>query len=530
VRDNERTIRACLESIRPWVDEMIVVDTGSRDATPEIARALGARVFHFPWCDDFSAARNESLRHSRGYWIFWMDSDDTIDPVNGRKLRELADRDPPPGVMGFVMQVQCPGAGEDGEQEMTVVDHVKLFRNLPGNRFKGRIHEQIIEAIKAQGGSLAFTDIFVVHSGYDHSPEGQRSKLERDLRLLHLELGGRPEHSFTLFNLGMTYANVGRHEEAIDYLKRSIARSNPGESQLRKAYAILVSSYHHLARREAAWETCEQGLDLFPNDAELRFRKAILLHDAGRLEEAAQTYLEVLRTDEERHFQSLVPGIKGFMARQNLAAVYTDMGQPAKAEEQWRKVVEEVPGYRAGWRGLVDVLIQQGKYADGLAVAKRLEADARLRNEGVVLKSRVVEAQGDLAAARRELEQGLRHTPDDTVLLNALCRFLFERVDIAEAEGPLKQLLRGDPENAATHRSLGMVYRRTGRLAEAIEAHRQSLRLRPGCAATYLHLGHALWDNGQRKEAVAAWEKALRLDPGNGDALAALGQAKEPER
>ena len=58
VRDNVGTIEPCLESIRPWVDEMVVVDTGSTDETPQIAQKLGARLFHFEWCDDFSAARN----------------------------------------------------------------------------------------------------------------------------------------------------------------------------------------------------------------------------------------------------------------------------------------------------------------------------------------------------------------------------------------------------------------------------------------------------------------------------------------
>lgn len=91
-RDNERTIRSCLESIRPWVDEIVVVDTGSTDRTPQIAEELGARLFHFAWCDDFAAARNESLRHARGEWLFWMDSDDTISESCGRRLRELAHR------------------------------------------------------------------------------------------------------------------------------------------------------------------------------------------------------------------------------------------------------------------------------------------------------------------------------------------------------------------------------------------------------------------------------------------------------
>jgi GT2 family glycosyltransferase/2-polyprenyl-3-methyl-5-hydroxy-6-metoxy-1,4-benzoquinol methylase len=102
VRDSARTLGACLESIRPWVDEMIVVDTGSLDSTPAIAASYGAKVFHFPWCDDFSAARNQSLSHANGEWLFWMDSDDTIDAENGRKLRDLLDGPHDPEVMAYV--------------------------------------------------------------------------------------------------------------------------------------------------------------------------------------------------------------------------------------------------------------------------------------------------------------------------------------------------------------------------------------------------------------------------------------------
>lgn len=65
VRDSARTLGACLESIAPWVDEMIVIDTGSVDETREIAQLAGAQVYEFPWCDDFAAARNESLRLAR---------------------------------------------------------------------------------------------------------------------------------------------------------------------------------------------------------------------------------------------------------------------------------------------------------------------------------------------------------------------------------------------------------------------------------------------------------------------------------
>jgi len=251
VRDNARTIRPCLESIRPWVDEMVVVDTGSVDETPRIAAGLGARLFHFPWCDDFAAARNESLRHARGDWLFWMDSDDTIDAGCGRRLRQLALGDAAASLLGYVVQVHCPGGREDGALDVTTVDHVKLIRNRPDLRFEGRIHEQVLPAIRRAGGEVAWTDLYVVHSGSDPSPEAQERKRRRDFRLLRLELEERPEHTFTLFNLGMTCADAGRYGEAADFLTRSIARSGPHDSHLRKAYALLMFAQMQQARRGA---------------------------------------------------------------------------------------------------------------------------------------------------------------------------------------------------------------------------------------------------------------------------------------
>src|SRR5712691_12482782 len=89
VRNEEANLAACLQSAADLVDETIVVDTGSTDGTRELAAKLGARVFEFPWCDDFAAGRNECIRHATGEFIFWMDADERIDEVNREKLRVL---------------------------------------------------------------------------------------------------------------------------------------------------------------------------------------------------------------------------------------------------------------------------------------------------------------------------------------------------------------------------------------------------------------------------------------------------------
>src|ERR1700689_1316256 len=88
-RNEAANLPGCLGPLVPFVTETIVVDTGSTDATSSIAESFGARVFDFPWCDDFAAARNESLRRATGDWILWMDADDRLDAENTRRLADL---------------------------------------------------------------------------------------------------------------------------------------------------------------------------------------------------------------------------------------------------------------------------------------------------------------------------------------------------------------------------------------------------------------------------------------------------------
>jgi len=517
VRDSARTLAACLESIRPWVDEMVIVDTGSVDETPQIVEAYGGRLFRFSWCDDFSAARNESLRHARGEWLFWMDSDDTIPCDCGRKLRALVDRRVGANVLAFVVQVHCPGGSEDGGPafDVTAVDHVKLFRNRLDLRFDGRIHEQLLPAIRRAGGEVAWSDVYVVHSGSDQSPQAQRKKLDRDLRILELELSERPEHPFTLFNLGMTHVHAGRYGAGATYLRCSMARSSPDESHLRKVYALLVYAEMRLGCRAEALETCRRGLALFPHDVELRFREGVLLHELGRLAEAKEAYFAVLTDGEERHFSSVDRALTGFKAHQNLAVVATDMGDLAGAEREWRDVVAAAPRYRQGWRGLGETLIREGRFRDANAVAEELIQQQALRAEGLLLRSRVDIAKGQLADARIALDSAVTENPDDLEVLRNRSQFFFEHGAVADAESALKALIGRDPDDAAAHHNLGTVLLQTARYDEAVQAYRQSLRFRSNCPGTYLNLGCALKDSGRIEEAVGAWEQALRLAPGD---------------
>ena len=308
-------------------------------------------------------------------------------------------------------QVHCPG---DEATDVTAVDHVKLFRNRPDLRFEFRIHEQIIPAIRRAGGEVGWTDAFVVHSGSDRTPQGRQRKVERDLQILKLDLEEHPDHPFVLFNLGMTHADTKQHWQAIIYLKRCLEVSDPGESHVRKAYALLSGAYSHAGQHESALTTCRQGLELYPEDAELQFRLGVLYHQLGRHQESIAAYQRLLSGNEQRHFASIDQGITSFKARQNLAVVHVELGQWERAEQQWRAVVEEVPDYRTGWRGLGEALLRQNQTDAALAVARQLQQQLDgVACEGLLLEANILKQAGQIDEALLRIERAVEAHPGD---------------------------------------------------------------------------------------------------------------------
>lgn len=483
VRNNEGTIGPCLESIRPWVDEMIVVDTGSTDATPQICEELGAKVFHWAWRDDFSLARNESVAHATGEWIFWMDSDDTIPSDCGQRLRQLAECDHPAHILGFVIQVHCPGPGGD-PHDVTAVDHVKLFRNRPDLRFEHRIHEQILPAIRRADGDVEFTDIYVVHSGADHTPAGRERKLERDFKLLHLDLAARPDHPFVLFNLGMTYADTRQHMEAVNWLTRCLEVSQPAESHVRKTYALLISSLLQMGDREHAELACQRGRQLFPNDKELTFRHAMVAHELGRLQDAVQLYREVLVPSSERHFASIDVGLSGFKARHNLALVYEELGEMASAEAEWRAIAAERPSYSPAQVGLIECLIRRSAIIEAEHRIEELRQAPSTAAEGYRMAARLAESKQSPLDAILALQQGAERYPLDAGILRDLARLLHANNDYSSALRILERLTGLLPNDASAWHNRAVVLGLLQRNEESQSAFSHAASLRSGQAAT----------------------------------------------
>jgi predicted O-linked N-acetylglucosamine transferase (SPINDLY family)/GT2 family glycosyltransferase len=461
VRNEEDNLPACLGSAADLVDEVIVVDTGSADGTKEVAARFGARVFDFPWCDSFAAARNESLRHANGGWVFWLDADDRLDEDNRGKLRALlaglADEN-----VAYSMKCLCL---PDASGTATVVDHVRLFRNLPGVRWEFRVHEQILPAVRRAGGQVRWADVVIRHAGYQ-DPALRRRKLDRDLRLLRLEDQEHPGQPFTLFNLGSVYQELGRHAEAVPLLRRSLALSHPADSIVRKLYALLAGSHRQLGQAEEALACCREGLGVCPGDPELLFVQAVLLRERGDLAGAESCLLALLCTEPGQHFASTDAGLRGYKARHNLAVLYRQGGRHEEAEEQWRVALAQRPDFLPAWLGLGEGRLRRAEWEGLEEVARRVEGLPEGAAEAAVLRGRACLARKELTAAREVFEKAAASWPQalgPRVFLSYA--LLQEGGDPAAAERALLAVLDLDPANAEARHNLAVLRQEQGRAA-----------------------------------------------------------------
>jgi glycosyltransferase involved in cell wall biosynthesis len=341
-RDEENNLPHCLSSVRGLFDEIVLVDTGSKDRTREIAQEFGARVFDLVWVDDFAAARNAALARATGDFAFWLDADDVIDPPQRERLERLMAGLLAGEQAAYVVKCSCdPEANGNGGQ--TVVDHIRLFPIREDVRWTYRVHEQILPALRRANLPVRWTDITVRHTGYT-DPVLREKKLQRDGKILEEELAERPSDPFVLFNLGSVAVERQDWPKALDYLRRSLSGSASTDSITRKLFALIARCHQMLGDLPGALAVCSEGLSFDPDDAELLFRKAVVHRTSGQPSEAESCWRRILTLKRPEQFCSVDQGIYGHLTLRNLAALAQERGDSAEAQRLWRAILAECPG------------------------------------------------------------------------------------------------------------------------------------------------------------------------------------------
>jgi tetratricopeptide (TPR) repeat protein len=338
VRDEERNLPACLDSIAGLFDEIVIVDTGSLDATKEIAQSFGARVFDFPWVDSFSIARNFALSKATGDYCFWLDADDYLEPTERLKLERLI------STLGssssaYVMHCACTF---NGGQDIGIVNHVRLFPKLPTVCWEYRVHELLWPSLEQTGVPVRWSDITITHCGYVDATEWQH-KIDRDIRLLRADLAEHPGDTYVLSNLAWDALRRKDYDMVLCYIDEAIEKSRPEAMNLSLLHTTKAQAHLGKSDQGAALKACVIGRSLEPDDAVLLDIEATIRYSIGDLEMAESCWRRLLELEPPNRFVSVPLGLYGHMTRRNLAALEEAKGNLVGAFKEWNSVLTQRP-------------------------------------------------------------------------------------------------------------------------------------------------------------------------------------------
>ncbi len=534
VRDEQDTLARCLRSVRGLADEIIVVDTGSRDRTVAIARSFGAQVHHFQWCDDFSAAKNESLRRAACDWILVLDADD--------ELGDSAGGAPPAGLKRYLataggvnvctMRTRIPHHGQAGE---TIVEHPRLFRNHRGLHYRGPVHEQLCDASGKAAAADAALDLSVYHHGYLEPEAAQEQRRQRNLRILRAWIERDPADPWAQFCLGQEYYANRDMEIAIPHLEAALQQAAPDRAYRVKGYAYLASAQIAAGQPERAEQTCAAALAEWPDQSEILFCLGHALESQGRVEQAVTAYQAATRG----RFGPML-AYHDFTCRDlkplaRLADIHASRGDLDQAQECLRRI-ERIRGEVPGLQELRQRIESHRRLKEGTAVADDAVADAReavarmgarsYRPRGVTATSvgsrahaaarvRLAAALlgcGKSAEAQEHIEAALHLDPTSAEAINLNGVLLYARGDHSAAAEHFQRAAALRPDYADALCNLGAARLHANDLARAERAFRQALAADASCFAAHLAIGEIAQARGDSAAAIASYQSALEQD------------------
>ncbi|MBR1761553.1 MAG: glycosyltransferase [Schwartzia sp.] len=296
-KNEEKNLPLSLETVRDIADELIVVDTGSTDATKKIALDAGATVLDFVWRDDFAAARNFALDHATGDWIIFLDADEGfLHPARVReKIGKIAALALPVDAIMVTRVNVDPETGKSQGNDRAA----RLFRNAPDIRYQGRIHETITHI----GGKLVLYhddgNFSVYHTGYAESIGME--KTERNFRLLQQEIAEGGEQPEQYFALAGCYFDFKDYRKAMKYAILSLdSPVQPVASRVPQFHIAIE------AMRRLGWPLDEQlaladmALGEYPGQPDFYGERGMILSALGRLEEARASLCKAIEIYENK--------------------------------------------------------------------------------------------------------------------------------------------------------------------------------------------------------------------------------------
>jgi tetratricopeptide (TPR) repeat protein len=427
VRDEEQMLPRCLAAVASAVDEIVIVDTGSTDATVEIAKSFGAKVIEFPWTGSFSEARNVSFEAATGDWVMYLDADEVLVSDDVEQLRALTGRTWREAF--YLVETSYTGELEVGGA--MVNNALRVFRNRPEYRFKDRLHEQIAHTLPTYiPGRVEQTPVRVTHYGYLGSVRDAKEKSQRNVELLRAQAAESPKTPFLHFNLGSEYIVAGNLNAAITELKTA-RELITAEGNLTRAeyvpslFTRMVMVLRMAGRLTEADTTAAEGLVLFPQFTDLVLAQARIAQMQGDPDKAKSLFADAIAMGDAPARYGPMVGSGTFLARLALAELHLELGEAAEARAALQWCVDNHPDFVAVAGPYASALLRDGaapsEVTTGLESLDALPAGVRLT------VATILQQAGASAEAEAQYRRTFDAAPANTQARASLAELLLRR-------------------------------------------------------------------------------------------------------
>lgn len=427
VKNAEKDIPYCLSSVKPVVDQIVVVDTGSTDRTKEVAAQYGAQVFSIPWENHYAKARNAAIERMTTDWVLVLDPDEELSPEAASNIRSLLDCDETvaghlflqrnymnPGSRWIGCQTLHPWTGglERAKNARFYIDNstCRLFRRDPQIFYSRRIHEIPDPQIHALGMKILPSNPIIHHFGYLADTGSRQAKDHRYLELIELAVEEEPGDDWNWMQLGMAQVTLLKD---LDAAMRSYRRAielcvgNPDPW-------VCVANLH-LQRREYR-EAIEAASHLSSEGAPGVIRQMMIgdaLHGSGRLQEAHRAYTAALTLARSNPLNNGM-GTDLFL-ESKLGYTEVSLGMAASGLDKLRSAVKAAPDITDNHDRLVKALMLLQRNSEAAEAAEA--AIPHSRTESVFSRAAALRMHmGAGEQARKLLDEGLKLFPDSARL------------------------------------------------------------------------------------------------------------------
>jgi len=354
VKNEQQNLLRCLGSVQNAVDEIIVVDTGSTDGTYLLAEQAGAKVLSFPWNGNFSQARNTSLACATGDWILFLDADEALAPGSDAVLRRIVSEDNE----GYFLKI-INFIGAEGCVESCPDLVFRLFRNKPEYRFRGAIHEQIVDVILENNRQARYQiaeDVVILHYGYLNEQITEKDKKNRNINIIKQELENAPHNQLLRYHYGVELFRADRLAEAVEEFTQAAEGIDPNTVYFPKLLRYIILSYYGLKDYDQAASVSKQALNLFPNYADLYYYRGLIEVDRKNYAQAYELFQQALTMPEQPTYYASFSGTKGFRAYYQLGRMAEEFYNEEKALKYYILSLRDNPNFVLALSAIVQIL------------------------------------------------------------------------------------------------------------------------------------------------------------------------------